>query len=453
MAEAGIRSGQGVVRSVAEGAQSIGFAAWIIAAITLPVAFILQAYGTVLLIVILVVFWQFLAAALAIAGARRRTDTRSGYRCRLTSWGLVYGGVCAVFLVVAMHWGINLVFLTCSFLLGAALCAAAYPWMMMSRLNAKWSVPDRTFAGEQFAVGVELRNDKRLLSAFGLRVGTADGESAGADDGDAIYRLTPGQVHETRVRQFIPERGLRRLNPVDIRTGFPFGLLEVTKRCRYNREVLFLPHIGHINDEMLRRHSGGEARWLQDLRRIDPEGEFRSLREYRPGDNPKRIHWPTSARLQKLYVREFERREMPSVLILLDSFVPEGSRTESAGRRERYERAVSFAATLAWLLNQRSIYYAFASYCPHLVTLPYDTGFGHLHSVLEALALADTTPEHDVGDLARALSFHEVSTGGICLASAGPLSRPGASALLGSLGRGAVVIDVCEPEFDEIYTH
>jgi uncharacterized protein (DUF58 family) len=204
---------------------------------------------------------------------------------------------------------------------------------------------------------------------------------------------------------------------------------------------------------MLRRHSGGEARWLQDLRRIDQEGEFRSLREYRPGDNPKRIHWPTSARLQKLYVREFERREMPSVLILLDSFVPEDQSAESAGRRERYERAVSFAATLGWLLNQRGIYYAFASFCPGLVTLPYDTGFGHLQSLLDALALADVTPEHDVGDLARALSFHDVSTGGICLASAGPVSRQAVSALLGRLGREAVVVDVCQPEFDDIYTH
>jgi uncharacterized protein (DUF58 family) len=255
-----------------------------------------------------------------------------------------------------------------------------------------------------------------------------------------------------RVRQFVPDRGLHRLQPIDIKTAFPFGLIEATRRSQCTRDILFYPHIGHIDEDTLRRSSGGEARWLQDLRRIDQEGEFRSLREYRPGDNPKRIHWPTSARLQKLYVREFERREMHSVLVLLDSSRAADGASESAGWRERYERAVSFVATLAWLLNQRSIYFAFASYCPELVALPYDTGLGHLNGVLETLAFADTTTEHDVGDLVRALSFHEVSTGGICLVSPGPVSS-GVPALLGPVGPGAVVIDVCAPEFDEIYTH
>jgi uncharacterized protein (DUF58 family) len=451
MAEAATKDAPGATRTLAEAAQSIGVAAWVIAAVVIPLALVLQAYGTVLLVVILVVFWQFLAAVLAIATAPRTTHTRSRYRARLTSWGLVYCGICAMFVSVAMHWGINLLFLTSAFLLAAGLCAVAYPWVMLSRMSVAWSVPDRLFAGEQFAVDVDLRNQKRVLSAFGLRIGTmGDGADSWAS-ADLLYRLPPGRPHETRVRQFVPQRGLGRLQPVEISSAFPFGIIEVTKRVRYERDLLFLPHIGHLEPDMLRRYAGGEARWLQDLRRLDQEGEFRSLREYRPGDNPRRIHWPTSARLRKLFVREFERREMHSVLVLLDSFRPPGPDGDSPGLSERYERAVSFVATLALMLNQRNVYYAFASFCPDLVALPYDTGLGHFYNVLETLALADQTPEHDVRDLARALSYHEVSTGGICLVSPGPLS-PDEIAVLSSVGSGCVAVDVCRPEFDEIYS-
>jgi uncharacterized protein (DUF58 family) len=238
-----------------------------------------------------------------------------------------------------------------------------------------------------------------------------------------------------------------------VRTAFPFGLMETTMESEHDEEVLVLPRMGHIREDVMRRHKGGEAKWLRELRRRDQQDEFRSLREYRPGDNPRHIHWPTTARLRKLFVREFERLEMHAILILLDAHAPVEDPLSAEARRQRFEKAVSFAATMASLLTDRHVFFAFASYCPDLIALPYDVGAGHLFSVLETLALAESSPEHGLADLLDALSVHEVSAGGICLVTPGPLPEGPAAAALRPFAHCTVTIDASEPEFDELFSH
>ena len=439
--------------SLVEAAQSIAFAVWIAAAVIIPAALLLRSYETALLAVILVFAWQLLAALLVWAfSVQRPPASRSRFRCRPTNWGVVYGGIAGIFCLVSLHWGINLLYVSAAFLLGGALCGAAWPWLMLARLTVAWELPEHVFAREPFTATARLRNAKRLFSSFGLWVGTDGGPLEAGVEPVAVSRLRAGQTASLPVQQYMPRRGLQRLQPLTARTTFPFGLLEAARRTQLRRELLVLPHVGHINADLMRRHGGGEAEWLMTLRRRDPEGEFHSLREYRPGDNPRLIHWPTSARLHKLYVREFERREQHSVLILLDAYAPPAGPAAAAEERlARFEKAVSFAATLAALLTRMNTFYAFASYCPALVALPYDVGRGHLFSVLETLALAAATPDHALSDLGSALGGDEMVTGGACLVTPGPAPAQ-ASAALGPLAHRMVTVDVSRPEFDEIYS-
>jgi uncharacterized protein (DUF58 family) len=438
-------------RRVVEAAQSIAFSVWVVAAVIIPIALMLHSYDTALLVVILVFIWQLLSAVLSWIWPGSGSRSRSRFRLRLTNWGAVYCGIAATFAFMSLHWGINLLYLTAAFLLAGALCASVWPWFVLSRLDVAWEVPERVFARESFSVAVRLRNAKRLFSAFGLRLGTNGTD--GAESGPwPVSQLRPGQSVGVPFRQYLPERGLHRLHPLSVCTSFPFGVLEATREAQLQHELLVLPHIGHINTDIMWRYGGSEAEWVVDLRRPDAEGEFRSLREYQSGDNPRLIHWPTSARLQKLYVKEFERRQFHSVLILLDAHMPADEAGRSRARRERFELAVSFAASLAALLTRRAVFFAFAAYCPDLVTLPYDVGTGHLNTVLEALALAKPTTQHGVADLALALSAHEVSTGGICLVTPGPVPSRAEPAALGSLARSSFTVDVSRPEFDEIFS-
>lgn len=64
----------------------------------------------------------------------------------------------------------------------------------------------------------------------------------------------------------------------------------------------------------------------------DPDAEVRQLREYKPGDLSRHIHWKQSARTDRLWVREYERQNARSVALCL-SF--SGGPKVGAGRRER----------------------------------------------------------------------------------------------------------------------
>jgi len=286
-------------------ARLIAVNGWIIAAVSVPVTLALGAYSGLLLVLIVAAFWQVLAAfaltILPVPGSGARTRF---YR-RMTRWGAVYLAVTALFGLLSLYWGINLLYLTAAFLLAGVGGSLVLPRLTLARTSANWRPPSHIFAGCPFCVAVELGNHNRLLSACSLTL-----SAAGVASERRIPRLAPGEQADILVHQSLPERGMQPLAPITVRTGFPFGLFETAAVNESREEVLVYPQLGRIHDEMLARHKGGEAQWLLRLRRKDPQGEFHALREYKHGDNPRHIHWPTSARLNKLFVREFEKQEM-----------------------------------------------------------------------------------------------------------------------------------------------
>src|SRR6185437_8455242 len=106
-----------------------------------------------------------------------------------------------------------------------------------------------------------------------------------------------------------------------------------------------------------------------------------SIREYRPGDAFNRIHWPTTARTNRLMVREFELDPTADVWIVLDlnSDVHTGSGMEST---EEY--AVTATASLACHLLDQGRAVGLVS---QTATLPADRGPRQAERVLEVLAL------------------------------------------------------------------
>ena len=51
----------------------------------------------------------------------------------------------------------------------------------------------------------------------------------------------------------------------------------------------------------------------------ESDQEIRQIREYRPGDARRFIHWNQSARTGDLWIKEYERQEEPCAVLLLDS--------------------------------------------------------------------------------------------------------------------------------------
>jgi uncharacterized protein (DUF58 family) len=113
-------------------------------------------------------------------------------------------------------------------------------------------------------------------------------------------------------------RGHYRTGPLMVRTTDPFGLVALDRTFTATSEVVVTPQVFDLTRAAGGGNGGstGEAR----PRRIGAVGTDDVLvREYRQGDDVRRIHWRSTARSGELMVRREEQALDPSTAVLLDT--------------------------------------------------------------------------------------------------------------------------------------
>jgi uncharacterized protein (DUF58 family) len=113
-------------------------------------------------------------------------------------------------------------------------------------------------------------------------------------------------------------RGLFELGPADVVRSDPFGLAIGSVTLAEQVPVVVHPRVYVLNA------ATGSIRTTESesaVRRatVDPLSGFVSLREYVPGDDPRLIHWPTTARVGALMVREHVEVRRPEFTVVLDT--------------------------------------------------------------------------------------------------------------------------------------
>ncbi len=112
-------------------------------------------------------------------------------------------------------------------------------------------------------------------------------------------------------------RGLYILGGATLQSGDPLGIFSVTHEDAASATLLVLPPVVPL--PAIDIHPGGA---LGDgrPRPNSPEQSVGAagVREYQPGDSLKRIHWPTTARLGKPFVRLFDGTPASNWWIVLD---------------------------------------------------------------------------------------------------------------------------------------
>jgi uncharacterized protein (DUF58 family) len=123
-------------------------------------------------------------------------------------------------------------------------------------------------------------------------------------------------------------------------------------------------------------------------------GEFEGLREFRPGDDPRDIHWRTSARRGRHFVRQFEGNTGRVVVVALDDAQP---RTLLPGGEPSapFEAAVSLAASAALVLLRHGYQVGLATSSGFL---PPGAGNIQASHILRSLALVEMRPAFEPGN-------------------------------------------------------
>lgn len=155
-----------------------------------------------------------------------------------------------------------------------------------------------------------------------------------------LPQIAPGATETVPMTLTPQRRGRMVLSGLTLLRTDPLGLFRGAVAVAQPQAVVILPRRYPLPDFRMpgerRYHAGGVALTSS----VGEAGEFISLRDYRPGDPLRRIHWRSWARTGRPVVKEYQEEFFVRHALVLDTF------TESA-ESDAFEAAVSVAASFA----------------------------------------------------------------------------------------------------------
>ena len=301
--------------------------------------------------------WVAVAIVPALA---RRTSLRwlaQQVDYRLTRDGIIYLVAIFILILAAINTGNNLLFLILACLLGGILISGVLSRAVLSGIELKFDMPEHIFAEQPILAEIELRNEKQAWPSFSLLVVGQTKRNKTAAEILTRPVFFPYIPHMSASRQKVelrfPRRGVYRQDAFGIRTRFPFGFFEKTREVDSAIEIVVYPRVEPTDQfyEVLPLLSGEMASHFRGRGH-----ELHSLREYLPTDSARFVDWKVTAKLGRMAVREFAREDERRVMLVLDPFIGLPRRAlgdlGAAEHAERFERAVSMAACIAWHFHE-----------------------------------------------------------------------------------------------------
>jgi uncharacterized protein (DUF58 family) len=174
-------------------------------------------------------------------------------------------------------------------------------------------------------------------------------------------------------------RGVLRLNGTTVACPEPFGLFRSLKKMRDRQSVLILPKRYPMAPLNLPGSMQYQLGGVSLATSVGESEEFVALREYRPGDPLRRMHWKSFAKLGKPIVKEYQDEFFVRHALILDTF-------GNSGDEEIFEGAVSVAASLAFTVQNQDSLLDLMFIGPEAYCFTAGRGVGPIDRVLEVLA-------------------------------------------------------------------
>jgi uncharacterized protein (DUF58 family) len=270
---------------------------------------------------------------------------------------------------------------------------------------------NRQQVGQVFEERFEISNRSRLAQMW---IVLRDQSTIPGSAGSRVITWIGGRQHRSFLSySWLTRRGLFPLGPTQISSGDLFGLFNKTFDFPAQQNLLVTPFLVELQGfpNPIGILPGGP---ILRQKTLDVTPYAAGVREYVPGDSLNRIHWPTTARRDRLMVKEFEQDPEADVWIFVDAqkFVqaalpeaipilkadsmllwrhkPEEVRLPSA----TIEYAISAAASIAHYFIFSGHAVGLASAGQSYSVIPAERGERQLGKILENLAFLE-----GVGDL------------------------------------------------------
>jgi len=337
-------------------------------------------------------------------------------RRRFTAAGLVVMTTVGASAVLGLDTKQNVIYQIFTFLLPLLLVSMVWSLFFRARFTVDRKLPKFATAGEPFTYHLEIRNlSPKVQKGLSLFENPDDPRPSLED---LINAREPGEEKRniwdrktlyyrwrwlTRMNQkvFVKEHPLPTLSPnenrrisaevrprsrgylnlksVTVTRPDPLGLFRSTMTIENRQSVLVLPKrytLPAIDLPGIRKHNSGGVALASSVGNSD---EFVSLRDYRPGDPIKQIHWKSSAKANELIMKEFQDEFFVRHALILDTF-------QKRPHSNVFEEAVSIAASfVCGLHTQESLldlmFVGARAYC-----FSSGRGLAHTDKMMEILA-------------------------------------------------------------------
>jgi len=324
---------------------------------------------------------------------RRQRRVRFGKtQVRLPREGLVFVGIMLILATGALLGRSNPLLLVFSMMAAPFVINGWLVWSMLNRLRLSRVIPERGMAGTPIAVRLVVANRKWLFSSRLIEVSDLVAQGEDRVEGRVLFVRIPPRDSRHDSWQFIPaRRGRYEFGSVRLSSRFPLGFSERARFVYCPGSLIVHPRIGTLSRHWRQILYGREEAMHRTRARMGVfDDEFHRIREFRGGDNPRAIHWRTTARRNELMVREFHESRGDDLVIVLDPWLPRRPEDDDG---LRLELAISLAATMcidhARTTRESRIGLTVMSTDP--VSLVGPTTSLVVDAVLDALALTEPT--------------------------------------------------------------
>jgi len=240
------------------------------------------------------------------------------------------------------------------------LTGIGFSWAWLNLRGIDLSVTREANRGQVggYLVGqVSIINRTRLPKSW-LEVAEATGPSANTSGrGLALVRE---QVRSWRIRTYLAKRGIFRSGQVRVVSQDPFGLFRLHREFLDPHPFIVFPAIEPLPD-LDARFAGlpSDSRVTRHWEQITTD--VASIRAYSEGDSMRRIHWPYTARMNELMVKEFDMGLSAEAWVLLDMHQDSHFGVDLDDVNNTEELSVTVAASIVGRLMDQSMPVGLAS--------------------------------------------------------------------------------------------
>jgi uncharacterized protein (DUF58 family) len=268
-------------------------------------------------------------------------------------------------------------------------------FLLRPRLKISRDIPVRARAGSPVRIDYHIKN-LRPIPVWNVSVDSyLPGSSLKHYDGQITAEYIPSKTEVDLSSYLISEkRGLYNL-PIPLADStFPFGVFRWISRGTEPQRLIFYPDYTTLNSVSLPVGQRYQRNALPKISKVGESMEFLGCREFRTGDNPRHIHWPSTARTGEIIVREFQDEYISRMALIVDtSVIKPGSLRRMFSMKERsnydLEAALSLSAAVAENLLKGDFVVDLFAAGPEIYHLKTGRSLAQFENILDILACID----------------------------------------------------------------